>query len=101
MAIFRLELPKLRRGQSPEWVTVHELHTSATLLALADELDDDGLHGDALWHRARAREMRANHKGTCWIRSGEEPLSDLSHRVRQLAYQTASMGKRTACFCIY
>lgn len=80
---------------------VHELHTAAKLLALADELDDDGLHGEALWHRARVREMRAKHQGTSWIRSGMEPLSGLCPRVRQLAYQAAAMGKRTACFCTY
>lgn len=51
MAIFRLQIPRIKRGE-PATVRVQEL-TLDRMRELACDLADEGLHADANWYRGR------------------------------------------------
>lgn len=80
---------------------MHELLTQARLREIAGDLDDDGMHGEALWYRARVREMRARGLGTYWHRNGQGPVRDLGTAVHRCVTQMIQAGKRSAYFCSY
>lgn len=99
MAIMRLT--NKSRQTEPACVLIEEFVTYASQLALADDLEQDGLHGEALVVRSTARTNKKQGRHAWWQRECTLHPADLPSALWRVWDAMYWQKRKTALACIY
>lgn len=99
MALMRLTKHSVR--DEPLRVVIEEFVTYASQLALAEDLDQDGLHGEALVVRSAARANKKQGRYAWWQLESTLHPADLPRALWRVWDAMYWQKRKTALACIY